>query len=251
METGARPGRPRMKAADAFFALYSGLDREGPGLPADVLWALGVAGTREAADICDAGCGSGADTVTLAEARPMARITAIDIAPSLAAEARARAARFGDRVQVFEGDMAELPGRYDLIWCAGAAYFLGLEAALRGWRSALAPGGRIAVSEPCYPHPPTAAMGQFWQDEPGSVTDLAGIGARITATGYRSLGHRLLIGAPWAAYYAPLEAKIAKLRAAQPSPELSGVLNTNAREVTLWRAAPDDIAYALFVVAPA
>jgi len=238
-------------APDAFFTLYSGLDREGPGLPEDVLWALGVAGTPEAAAICDAGCGSGADTVTLAEARPGARITAIDITPSLAAEARARAARFGDRVRVREGNMADLPGKFDLVWCAGAAYFLGLEAALRGWRGALAPGGRIAFSEPVYPHPPTAAMLDFWQDVPGSVTDLDGIIARIAAAGYRSLGHRLLIGAPWAAYYAPLEARIAKLRAAQPSPELSLVLDSSAREIAAWQASPDDIAYALFVVEPA
>lgn len=240
-----------MTLPEGFFTLYSGLVREGPGLPDDVRWALLLAGTPVKADICDAGCGSGADAETLAEELPEARITAIDIAPSLVADARARLARFGARVEVRQGDMACLPGKFDLIWCAGAAYFLGLEAALDGWRSALKPGGRVAVSHPIYSRtPPSAATRAFWQGEPGEVADLAGIEAQITAAGYQSLGYRLLVGPPWAAYYGPLVARIAALRAAGPTPALAEVLDASAREIALWNAAPEDVAYALFVVEP-
>jgi len=240
-----------MQPPDEFFTLYRGLAREGPGLPDDVIWALQVAGTADGADICDAGCGSGADAVTLAKARPRARISALDIAPSLVVEARVRLAPFGARARVAQGDMAHLPGRYDLIWCAGAAYFLGLATALRGWRPALKTGGRVAISHPVHTTmPPSDAARAFWQGEPCQVSDIAGIEAEIAAAGFATLGHRLLIGAPWAAYYGPLAARIEALRAAQPSPALAGVLDASAREIALWRAAPDQIAYALVVVEP-
>jgi len=240
-----------MDLPEEFLTLYSGLSREGPGLPEDVLWALSLAGTPERAEICDAGCGSGADTATLAEARPEAQIDAIDITTSLVSQARARLARFGARVRVIEGDMAHLPGRYELIWCAGAAYFIGVGAALQTWRSALKDGGRVAFSHPVYPRTPPSPMAEaFWQGELAQVGDRAETEAQIAAAGYRILGSRLLIGPPWSAYYASLEARIATLRAATPSAALSEVLDTSAREIALWRAAPDEIAYALFVVQP-
>ena len=64
----------------AFFALHRDLPREGPGQAEDVHWALYTAAVPEEARICDLACGPGADTRTLAKARPHARITGIDSA---------------------------------------------------------------------------------------------------------------------------------------------------------------------------
>ena len=203
-----------MSREAAFFTLYQGLAREGPGEAADLDWALGLAGTPDAARICDAGAGSGADAEVLAEARRKARITAVEKAPALAAEARARLARFAPRVKLVEGDMARLAGPYDLIWSAGAVYFLGVSEALSRWRGALAPGGRVAFSEPVWltADPPQAAR-EFWAGYP-AISDLAGIEARVRAAGYRTLGARMIVGRPWETYYTPLAARIAALRAA-------------------------------------
>jgi trans-aconitate methyltransferase len=236
---------------EAFFTLHRDLPREGPGQAADVLWALAQAGTPARARICDVACGPGADTVTLAGARPEAQIFALDGTAHFVAEAQVRTARFGARVQVVQGDMARLAGAYDLIWCAGAAYFMGVTEALAAWRAALAPGGRVAFSEPVYlSEPPTPCARAFWQDEYPGITALAGIETRITAAGFRVLGHRMVVGAPWADYLAPLESRIAALRAAGPEAKLKAVLDAQACEIARWRACPDDIAYALCVVAP-
>lgn len=72
---------------DAPFAPHRDLPREGPRTARDVRWALSVAG-RPARAI-DAGCGPGADTVTLAEALPEARTEAVDWTPHFVAGARA------------------------------------------------------------------------------------------------------------------------------------------------------------------
>ncbi len=237
-----------MTPEDAFFALHRDLPREGPGQAEDVHWALYVAAVAEDARIADLACGPGADTRILAKARPKARIDAIDRVPHFVEAARAAAAPFGPRVTVREGDMARVSGPYDLIWCAGGLYFLGLTEGLRLWRGALAPGGHVAFSEPCLPPRPSDAARAFWADYP-AISGIEGIGARVGAAGYRVLGERMVIGAAFRDYYEPMVRRIAMLRpgAAQV---LAAVLDEAEAEIARWRAAPNDIAYALLVVAP-
>lgn len=234
---------------EAFLTLYTDLAREGPGAPADLGWALSVAATPAQARICDAGCGSGADSVTLAKLRPEAQIEAVEQIAQFVEAARRRTAPFGARVQVRQGDMSQLTGPYDLIWCAGALYFLGVTEGLRLWRPALALGGRVAFSEPCLlPRPSEAALA-FWATEYPQITDVAGIRARVAAAGYRVLGEQMQIGAAWEAYYTPMEGRIATLRPGARG-ALAEALDTAEREIARWKAAPSEIAYALMVVAP-
>ncbi|ATX66125.1 class I SAM-dependent methyltransferase [Roseinatronobacter bogoriensis] len=234
---------------EAFLTLYSDLAREGPGAAADLGWALSVAATPAEARICDAGCGSGADTVTLAKERPRAKIDAVDKTAQFVDAARKRTAPFGARVRVWQGDMAQLDGPYDLIWCAGAIYFLGVTQGLQAWRSALAPNGVVAFSEPCMLPRPSDAARAFWSVEYPQITDMAGIRARVAAAGYRVLGENLQIGAAWENYYLPMERRIASLRP-DASSTLAAALDTAEAEIARWRAAPSEIAYALMVVAP-
>lgn len=233
---------------DAFLTLYTDLAREGPGAAADLGWALSVAGTPQKARICDAGCGSGADTLTLAKERPLAQIEAVDQLAHFVAAAQKRVAPFGARVHVRQGDMAGLTGPYDLIWCAGALYFLGVTEGLHLWRSALAPGGAVAFSEPCLLPRPSDAARAFWAEYP-QISDVAGIRGRVAAAGYRVLGEQMQIGDAWEAYYIPMAKRIAKLRPDATGP-LAEALDEAEREIARWRAAPSEIAYALMVVAP-
>ncbi len=233
---------------EAFLTVYADLAREGPGMPADVAWALYVAGTPATARILDAGCGSGADTVTLAKERPQAQIEAVDQIGQLVEAARKRTALFAARVQVREGDMAQVAGPYDLIWCAGALYFLGVTEGLRRWRDALAPGGCVAFSEACLLANPSANARAFWSQYP-QVTNAAGIRARVAEAGYRCLGERMVIGAAWEAYYTSLSDRIARLRPAAHG-SLRDALDEAEQEIARWKAAPSEIAYLLMVVAP-
>lgn len=235
---------------EAFFTLHRDLPREGPGCPEDVIWAIGVAGTHGEARVCDAGCGPGADTEVLAEQLPEAWIDAVDLHAPFAAAAAARCARFGPRVKAWQGSMAELAGPYDLIWCAGAIYFLGVTEGLSTFRPMLTRAGRVAFSEPVLlgGREPQAVR-DFWAGYP-AITESAGITTRIEAANYRLLDTRLVIGAPWEAYYAPMEQRIADLRASGVTSALEEVLRKNEAEIAQWRAAPDRIAYQLCVVAP-
>ena len=239
-----------MTPSEAFFTIHRDLPREGPGLPEDVLWALYVAGTPEHARICDAACGPGADTVTLAEARPDARIDAVDLQAHFLDAARARCQRHGDRVRFRQTDYTSLPGDYDLIWCAGAMYFEGMETVLDAWRHRLLPGGRVAFSEPAWvSEPPSPEAQAFWSAE-GHVEGLSSLCKRLGQAGWHILGQRWLIGAPWEAYYAPMKDRLGMLRAQDPNEAVAGAIDEAQQEITHWETAPDQIAYVLFVVEP-
>lgn len=228
----------------AFFAVHSGLDREGPGEPADVHWALSL--IAPPARVLDAGCGPGADLETLAQALPAAQITGIEKHPGFVSEARGRTAQFGERVRVSEGDMAKPGGPYDLIWCAGALYFLGVTAGLSGWKSALAPGAHVVFSEPVQLDPNNATAQTFWAEYP-ALQDHAGVRDQIAAAGYDVLGSRLIIGAPWERYYKSLQASIARLHVKGPTAPEQSAIEICQQEIDLWRACPDAIAYELFL----
>jgi len=239
---------PEQRAA--FFTVHRDLPREGPGTPQDVHWALDQLGLTGAPDVLDAACGPGADLETLARALPDARITGMEQVPHFVDAARARIAPFGPRVTAKEADMSALDQTYDLIWCAGALYFLGVTQGLRGWRAALNPGGAVAFSEPVLLEtPPSAAVTAFWEDYP-QITDFAGITALVRAAGYNVQAHRMIVGAPWEAYYTPMQTRIDMLRKQAPEAVLTAALNENQLEMDRWRAAPDQIAYALLIVTP-
>ena len=240
-----------MNRSEAFFTVHRDLPREGPGLAEDVLWALEVAGTPEEAVMLDAASGPGADTVTLAEARPGARIEAVDLQPHFVEEVRRRAEGFGDRVTAREGDYTQLYGNYDLIWCAGAAYFKGFLTVLDVWRDHLAPGGAIAFSEPALIEvPPSEGVGAFWDGE-GDIQGLPELEDMLRAGGWRIEAQRWIIGEAWEAYYTPKAARCGMLKAGDPHPVLASVIAETEREIALWQENKDEIAYSLFVVRPA
>ncbi|KIN72887.1 class I SAM-dependent methyltransferase [Sulfitobacter guttiformis] len=237
-------------STDPFFALHRDLPREGPGEAADVAWAASLLGLSATARIADVACGPGGDIAALLAAAPQAHVTALDKTPHFVQAAR-EAWRGDGRVTVLKADMKVIANPYDLIWCAGAVYFIGVGAALRSWRKSLLPDGAIAFSEACrFTDAPSPRAQALWEKEYPDMTDRQGITEQIEAAGYRVLGQRRLNDTAWEAYYTPLDARITALRDGA-DPALREVLDTAAEEVACWRAHRDEYGYLLSVVAPA
>ncbi len=240
-----------MTPSQAFFTVHRDLPREGPGLPEDVHWALKVAKTPKAAAILDAASGPGADTVTLAQARPEGRIEAVDLQTHFIDEVRKRTATYGARVTAREGDYTQLFANYDLIWCAGAAYFKGFLTVLDAWRDHLNAGGAIAFSEPALTVvPPSQDVAAFWDGE-GEILGLSDLEDMLAKAGWQILDQRWIIGDAWEAYYGPKAARLQMLKSQSDDPALTKVIAQSEREIALWEKNRDQIAYSLFVVAPA
>lgn len=232
----------------AFFTVHKDLPREGPGTVEDVRWACERAGLAPDATVCDAGAGPGADSAVLLEHLPTGKLVTLDLHDGFVAEARARFA--GDaRVRVAQGDMAaigDLPeAPFDMIWCAGALYFLGLEEGVRTFREALKPCGVLAFSEPCFfTDTPDDRAREFWDDYP--TRDAAGIRQAVQEAGYDLLDTRKVADEGWEAYYRPMEARIDKLRNGADD-RLTPMLDLCAEEARHWRAVKDQTGYLLVV----
>jgi trans-aconitate methyltransferase len=243
---------------ELFLEVYGTLPRAGPGAKEHTRRALRMVPGHLPRTVLDLGCGPGAQTLDLATALPEARLLALDILPAMVEEARRRIgeAGLGDRVSVQVGDMSSPPvaaNSQQLIWCEGAIYFLGVENALRGWRSLLTPGGSIAFTEPVWlqESPPDELL-QWWQSEYPAITDEEGIRKAIHAAGFDTIGSFVLPSPTWwTEYYGPMETRIVELRARHPSdPVASEVAATAAHEIAMHRRFADFYSYAFFVVQP-
>jgi ubiquinone/menaquinone biosynthesis C-methylase UbiE len=102
---------------------------------------------RGALDALDAGCGTGFLSFELAGRGH--RVTGIDFAPAMLAEARRKAVERGVAIRFEEGDAEQLPfagGTFDLVVSRHVLWTLPHpEAAIDEWVRVLRPGGRLAV----------------------------------------------------------------------------------------------------------
>ena len=149
---------------------FSGMERQGPGSPEVTIKALSfidnLTGNSRIADI---GCGTGGQTMTLAQNAP-GKITGIDLFPLFIDlfNANARKLNLHDRVQGVVGSMDKLSFQkeeLDLIWSEGAIYNIGYERGLNEWKKFLKSGGYIAVTEVSWftdERPPEIET--FWKD---------------------------------------------------------------------------------------
>ena len=236
---------------EAFFALHSGLHREGPGTAADVAWVAAAARTPRDAAICDAACGPGGDIAALRDAAPDGTVLAFDKHLAFVADAARRHRRdpgvtATDGLLIGDGDPLER-GPFDLIWCAGAMYFEGVGPCLRHWRRALSPGGAVAFSHPTHFAAPDADVEAFWEGE--EVGDEDALDAEIHAAGYGVLARSRVAPEGWEAYYAGLEARCDELAACASSAIRVSVAEARA-EAAAWCRVADRTGYALRVVRP-
>lgn len=106
----------------------------------------------EGSTVLEAGCGTGAQTVTLARNSPGARITSIDLSANSLAEAKARIDAAGiENVQFRQADLFTAPfppASFDHVFvCFVLEHLARPVEALRTLRALLKPGGSITVIE--------------------------------------------------------------------------------------------------------
>jgi len=141
---------------------------------------------------------------------------------------------------------------FDLLWCEGAAYLMGVAEALRAWRPLLKPGGRLALSEAVSLRPdPPEAVRCCWAEAYPAMGDVAACRRTVGACGYRLLGYFVLPEeAWWSDYYGPKERRIGRLAANYADDAVAeAVLAECQAEIDDYRAHADYYGYAFLDMA--
>ena len=184
-----------------------------------------------------------------------ASITAVDNFDELLDELRPQVeeASVSDRVEVKNADMKALDfseKAFDLIWCEGAIYNMGVPEALHRWRPLLSDKGYLVFSELVWldEHPP-AEVAEYFGNEYPAMTSIEGIIKAIRENGYEAVGDFTLPeSAWWDDYYSPLEAKLPSLKQKyETDEEALGVIAMSEAEIDIRRRFGHSYGYHFFV----
>ncbi len=169
---------------------FSNIERQGPGSPEVTIKALSfIDNLTENSRIADIGCGTGGQTMTLAQ-NSQGNIIGVDLFQKFVDIFNSNAAKLDlqGRVKAIVGSMDNLPfhnEEFDLIWSEGAIYNIGFERGLNEWNRFLKKGGYIAVTEASwFTQERPAEIEQFWVDAYPEIDNIPNKVAIMQKAGY-------------------------------------------------------------------
>jgi len=247
------------KFMELFFKIYEGLDREGPG---------SFEMTKRAFEMCEdlptkpeileLGCGTGGASIPLALISD-GIVTATEIyQPFLdVLIERAKGARVEDRIIAAVMDMGAIqaePESFDLIWCEGAAYILGVDKALEEWKQYLKPGGCLVFSDAVWlsddirDNAPDELKAFWAEGYPAMRTAKENVAAAETA-GYTSLGHFTIDHQCWVDFYNDVENRMNAVESQYGGdPNGRAIIDESRKEIRLFREYPDTYGYEMHIL---
>jgi len=242
------------KFMEIFFKIYEGLDREGPG---------SFAMTKRAYDMCtdlpgkpeilELGCGSGGATIPLAQISG-GIVTATEIYHPFLEKMVGNAKNAGveDRIIAAVMDMSEIqaePESFDLIWCEGAAYIMGVDKALEQWKQYLKPGGCLCISDAVWlsdeirDNAPDAVK-SFWAEGYPAMRTAEENNRAGEAAGYTLLGNFTIDTACWDAFYNDVERRMEEIESTYGTdPNGRAIIDMTRKEIAQYRDFPNTYGY--------
>ena len=242
-----------MSEADPIELLFGGMEKLAPGSDSDTLKLLDMLPEAAHEVIVDAGCGTGRQTMVLAN-RLQSMVNAVDNYEPFLITLRQRAKDAGIEhlVETYCMDMADIPNRFreiDLLWSEGAAYSIGFANALKRWHSALKPDGFLVVSELSWMRDDVPVeVRQFFRREYPDMKSAAENQAMGKSAGYRVLTTRTLARETWGdGYYDVLEQRARRLLD-HPDKTVRGFAAETMEEIRIFGCSEDSYGYVFFVL---
>lgn len=230
--------------------------RQGPGSEEATNLALNLAGVdkQKKYKIADIGCGTGAQTLTLAKAL-QGEIVAVDLFDEFLKklEERFEKEEVVASVRTLSASMDNLPfaeEEFDMIWSEGAVYNMGFENGVNYWKGFLKKGGILAVSELSWlTGERPSELEEFWV---GEYAEMAPVSEKIRIlenAGYKVLGHFILPDECWLEnYYNPLLASHAGFLSQYGDMEAARqIVETDRSEVAFYQKYKDYYSYGFYI----
>ncbi|HKK33960.1 MAG TPA: MerR family transcriptional regulator [Desulfomicrobiaceae bacterium] len=240
---------------EVFFKLYEGLKREGPGSPAMTRQAYEMCtGLPDTPSILEPGCGTGGATMDLARITD-GTIVATDVYQPFLDTLMQRAEALGvsGRVSTRLKDMSDLdfpPHSFDLIWCEGAAYIMGVDKALSYWKQFLKPGGCLVFSDLVWLTADAPdEVREFWKEGYPAMRTAKDNEQAAEKLGYVSLGHFIIDDACWEEFYNDVEQRMNEVEPEyRDDPDGRAIIDSTRLEIDLYRRHPGMYGYCMHVL---
>ncbi len=227
---------------EAIFKLHEDLSNLGPGdnqITLDILKSLPPLNNE--ALVLDLGCGTGRQTIVLAQNLPC-NIKAVDLYQPYLDTLINRAEKAGvkHKIEIFCGDMLKpniAKESVDLIWSEGAVFAVGFVNALENWRKLLKPSGMIVISEAVWltDNPPLEAK-EYWQESYPAMTNVKGLEAAANQAGYIVKQTRILPQQAWENYYQEMGNRIIEIQKNEiQDQELEECIKQTMKEIDIYQ----------------
>lgn len=236
--------------------LHKHSGRQGPGSEEETLKALSFINLPQnrQLNIADIGCGTGAQTRTLAK-HINGQITAVDLFPDFLDELNEISEKQGlsDKIITLEKSMDQLPfcnEEFDILWSEGAIYVIGFEQGVKKWKPFLKRGGYLAVSEITWTRlQRPKEIEVFWNREYPEIGTAQNKISILEENGFVLEGYFNLSKESWSEnYYKPLEMKLEPFLRRHNHSELAiKVAEETRAEIQLYQKYKEYYSYGFYI----
>ena len=245
-----------MTELELIIDLHKNSERQGPGSEKETLKALefmNLSSDRKL-KIADIGCGSGGQTITLAQ-NLNGQIIAVDLFPEFLDELNEKSEKLGfkEKIVTLEKSMDDLPfnsEEFDIIWAEGAIYNIGFVNGVKKWKDYLKIGGYFVVSEITWiTNSRPKEIEDFWTKEYPEI-DIASNKIKILENnGYTLVGYFHLTQNSWIEnYYKPMEDRFETFIERNNNSELAKkVVKENKSEMELYQKYKNYYSYGFYI----
>ncbi|MFW6123900.1 MAG: class I SAM-dependent methyltransferase [Acidobacteriota bacterium] len=236
-----------------FYEIFEHMPRQGPGKSEYTQKALSFCQLQQNPQILDIGCGTGAQTISLAESTD-GGITAVDNHKPFLKQLKKKAETIGltSKIQTLHGDMnhLELKQKYDLIWIEGSIFIIGFEKGLKEFRKFLKPGGFMAFTEVAWikDNPPPEAV-SFWEKEYPAIRNIDQNLKIIRNAGYELIHHFIMPRDAWDEFYSDLKVITEKIKNKyQDNPNAKNTLDMVSQEIKAYEQFGEFYGYVFYIL---
>lgn len=229
-------------------SVFAALESWGPNSEEDTKKAFHLLSTNPKR-ILEIGCGKGNSTILL-ERLSNAEIIATDNEQSALdkVEDKIKQHNLSERVSTKCTSMTELnfgTKKFDVIWAEASAYIMGIENALKKWKSLLTDDGTLVFSDLVWlTDSPSQDAIDYWKSDYPDIQTVNTRKSQIEKAGYQ-LQHTFTVSVQaWKNYYEPLEQRLqdvaSKMTGSQAVVDIKN-------EIDLYKSHLGEFGYQFFI----
>jgi cyclopropane fatty-acyl-phospholipid synthase-like methyltransferase len=231
-------------------------ERQGPGSTAEILMALDLTGVPKdkQLEIADIGCGTGGQTITLAQ-NIEGQITAVDLFPEFLDKlnSKTKELELEKKIDTLEKSMDDLSfdnEEFDIIWSEGAIYNIGFKTGINTWKQYLKTGGYLAVSEITWTtNSRPKEIEDYWNGEYPEIDTASNKMRILEENGFSPVGYFTLSQASWIEnYYKPMEKRFLPFLEKNNNSEIANkIIEEYKEEIRMYQKYKDSYSYGFYI----